>query len=209
MLSFSLLSSGLLSTCILAAPSTILTARGAPGVPSIAVAEKLLVELTVAPQGPQTGYSRDLFPHWITLPGKCNTRKLVLQRDGSNAVISDTCAVLRGTWLSPYDGAIWDDVSDVDIDHMVPLSNAWKSGAANWTTEQRQAFANDLDNPQLWAVTDDVNNEKSDSGPEQWVPPLASYHCTYARAWIKVKSVYDLTITEEEKEALISMLKTC
>jgi hypothetical protein len=112
----------------------------------------------------------------------------------------------------------------------VPLSNAWKSGASSWTTSQRQAFANDLTNPQLLAVTDNVNQAKSDSGPEDWKPPLsmspclsllflagvkglteviASYYCTYAKMWVKVKSVYSLTITSAEKSALTSMLNTC
>ncbi|KAI9649957.1 hypothetical protein NHQ30_002542 [Ciborinia camelliae] len=76
-------------------------------------------------------------------------------------------------WYSPYDGATWTAASDVDIDHLVPLSNAWKSGAASWTTAQRQVFANDLVNPQLLAVTDSVNSAKSDSGPEDWKPSLS------------------------------------
>ncbi|KAE9962607.1 hypothetical protein BLS_000118 [Venturia inaequalis] len=83
------------------------------------------------------------------------------------------------------------------------------SGAAAWTTAQRQAFANDLTNPQLIAVTDNVNQAKSDSGPEDWKPPLASYYCTYARMWVKVKSVYSLTVTSAEKSALVSMLGSC
>ncbi|TVY16532.1 putative secreted protein, partial [Lachnellula arida] len=107
------------------------------------------------------------------------------------------------------DGATWTAASDLDIDHLVPLSNAWKSGAAAWTTPQRQAFANDLTNPQLLAVTDNVNESKSDSGPEDWKPELKSYWCTYAKMWVKVKGVYDLTITSAEKSALTTMLDTC
>lgn len=63
----------------------------------------------------------------------------------------------------------------MDIDHLVPLSNAWKSGASAWTTAQRQTFANDLTHPQLLAVTDNVNESKGDSGPEDWKPPLSEY----------------------------------
>lgn len=66
-----------------------------------------------------------------------------------------------------------------------------------------------MTNPQLLAVTDNVNQAKGDDGPEEWKPPLASYHCTYARMWVKVKSVYDLTVTSAEKAALVSMLDTC
>ena len=160
-------------------------------------------------QGSQTGYSRDKFPHWITQSGACDTREVVLKRDGTGVVQSSSCAATSGTWRSPYDGATWTASSDVDIDHMVPLSNAWKSGASGWTTSRRQAFANDLGNPQLWTVTDNVNESKGDQGPEAWKPPLASFYCTYARSWIKVKHVYALSVTSAEKSALQSMLNSC
>ncbi|EKD20479.1 uncharacterized protein L3040_004234 [Drepanopeziza brunnea f. sp. 'multigermtubi'] len=208
MVSLAVLSTLLLSisTCVLTAPIEV---RAPPGIPTTATARTLLAGLTVAAQGPQTGYSRDLFPSWITISGNCNTRETVLIRDGTNVVTNTACASTSGSWFSPFDGATWTAASDVDIDHMVPLSNAWKSGAAAWTTAQRQVFANDLTNPQLWAVTDNVNQAKSDSGPENWKPPLTSFYCTYAKAWTKVKSVYDLTITSAEKTALTSMLATC
>ncbi|KAL8910424.1 MAG: hypothetical protein Q9171_004262 [Xanthocarpia ochracea] len=186
-----------------------LTARAPPNIPSTSEAKTQLAGLRVAAQGPQTGYSRDLFPHWITQSGACNTRETVLRRDGTSVVTDSACAATSGRWYSPFDGAVWYAASDVDIDHMVPLSNAWKSGAASWTTSRRQAFANDLSNPQLIAVTDNVNQEKSDQGPEAWKPPVTSYHCTYAKMWIKVKSVYYLTITSAEKSALTSMVNTC
>lgn len=110
-----------------AAPtSSPLVARAPPNVPSKAEATSQLAGLTVAPQGPQTGYSRDLFPHWITQSGTCNTRETVLKRDGTNVVTNSACASTSGSWFSPYDGATWTAASDVDIDHMVPLSNAWK-----------------------------------------------------------------------------------
>lgn len=71
------------------------------------------------------GYSRDKFPHWITQSGSCDTRETVLERDGSGVVTSSACAATSGTWVSPYDGATWTAAGDVDIDHMVPLGNAW------------------------------------------------------------------------------------
>lgn len=180
-----------------------------PNIPSFFTASNQLELLVVAPQGPQTGYSRDLFPHWSTQSGSCNTREIVLERDGINVVQDSRCRAVSGSWFSPYEGDTWSDASDVDIDHVVPLSNAWKSGAASWSGDEREAFANDLIRPQLIAVTDNVNQEKSDSGPEEWQPPLRSYHCTYARMWIAVKSSWDLTITEAEKSALEDMLNTC
>ena len=164
----------------LAAPS--LVARTPPNIPSTAEAKSALASLTVAAQGSQDGYSRDLFPHWITISGACNTRETVLKRDGTGVVTDSACASTSGTWLSPYDGATWTAASDVDIDHMVPLSNAWKSGAASWTTSQRQGFANDLVNPQLLAVTDNVNQAKGDKGPEDWKPSLSMFsHIVYSR----------------------------
>jgi hypothetical protein len=97
-----------------------------PNIPSSSTATSLLNGLTVAAQGPQTGYSRDLFPHWIIQSGTCDTRETVLKRDGTSVVTSSACAATSGSWFSPYDGATWTAASDVDIDHVVPLSNAWK-----------------------------------------------------------------------------------
>jgi hypothetical protein len=110
-----------------AAPTpAVLEARTPPNIPSKATATTQLAGLKVAVQGPQTGYSRDLFPHWITQSGACNTRETVLKRDGTGVVTDSACASTSGSWYSPYDGATWTAASDVDIDHMVPLSNAWK-----------------------------------------------------------------------------------
>ena len=103
----------------------------------------------------------------------------------------------------------WSQASDVDIDHMVPLAEAWSSGAWAWTTSRRQTYANDLGGPELWAVTDNVNQSKGDQDPATWQPPLASFDCTYARAWIQVKYYYSLAIDTTEKTSLTGMLDTC
>ncbi|KAL8812121.1 MAG: hypothetical protein Q9223_001179 [Gallowayella weberi] len=193
---------------VVSAPVSLI-ARSPPNIPDSSTAKSQLAGLRVAAQGSQTGYSRELFPHWITQSGTCNTREIVLKRDGTSVMTDSACAATSGRWFSPYDGATWTAASDVDIDHVVPLSNAWKSGAASWTTSRRQAFANDLTNPQLIAVTDDVNQAKGDQGPETWKPAVTSYYCTYAKMWIKVKSVYSLTVTTAEKSALTSMVNSC
>lgn len=117
---------GLASVALVSAAPTALEARAPPNIPSASTARSQLAALTVAAQGPQTGYSRDLFPHWITQSGTCNTREEVLKRDGTNVVTNSACASTSGSWFSPYDGATWTAASDVDIDHVVPLSNAWK-----------------------------------------------------------------------------------
>ncbi|GKT55862.1 secreted protein [Colletotrichum tofieldiae] len=180
-----------------------------PGIPTAATAKTQLAALTVRAWTNTDTYDRDLFPHWSTVSGTCNTRETVLQRDGTNVVVSSACAATSGTWKSPYDGASWTAASDVDIDHMVPLKNAWISGAASWTTAKREQFANDLTRPQLWAVTDEVNQSKSDKSPDSWKPPLTSFYCIYARSWVQVKSYWALSVTSAEKTALTSMLNTC
>lgn len=180
-----------------------------PGTPSKATAQSQLNTLTVKSEGSLTGYSRDLFPHWITISGTCNTRETVLKRDGTSVVTDSSCAAVSGRWYSPYDGATWSATSDVDIDHVVPVAEAWRSGASSWITSRRQSFANDLTRPQLIAVTDNVNQAKGDQDPSTWQPPLSSYRCTYSKMWITVKYSWGLSLQSAEKSALQSMLNTC
>jgi hypothetical protein len=175
---------------------------------SAATARTYLASLTVATEN-RTGYDRDLFPTWITISGTCNTREYILKRDGTNVVTNSACTATSGSWYSVYDGATWTAASDLDIDHLVPLAEAWDSGARNWTTAQRQAFANDVTRPQLIAVTDNVNQSKSDQDPAEWMPPLTSYACTYVRAWVQVKYYYDLSVDTAEKAKLTSVLSGC
>ncbi|MEU0406314.1 HNH endonuclease family protein [Streptomyces griseorubiginosus] len=175
---------------------------------SAATARTYLASLTVATEN-RTGYDRDLFPTWITISGTCNTREYILKRDGSNVVTNSACTATSGSWYSPYDGATWTAASDLDIDHLVPLAEAWDSGASAWTTAQRQAFANDVTRPQLLAVTDNVNQSKGDQDPATWMPSLTSYRCTYVRAWVQVKYYYDLSVDSAEKTALTNYLANC
>ncbi|MEV8086004.1 HNH endonuclease family protein [Streptomyces nigra] len=175
---------------------------------SAATARGYLAQLTVATEN-RTGYDRDLFPHWITQSGTCNTRETVLKRDGSGVVTDSSCAATSGSWYSPYDGATWTAASDLDIDHLVPLAEAWDSGAGSWTTSRRQSFANDLTRPQLIAVTDNVNQSKGDQDPATWMPSRTAYRCTYVRAWVQVKYYYDLSVDSAEKSALTSYLANC
>lgn len=194
------------ATALLGAPS----AQASPPTPIAAsTARTYLGQLTVSAEGSTSGYSRDLFPHWITQSGACDTRETVLKRDGSNVVTNSSCAATSGSWYSEYDGATWTAAGDVDIDHMIPLAEAWTSGASGWSTAQRQAFANDLSQPQLIAVTDNVNQSKSDRDPAEWMPPSASYHCMYARMWVDVKQAYNLSVDSAEKSKLSSVLNGC
>ncbi|ONH22568.1 hypothetical protein BL253_35275 [Pseudofrankia asymbiotica] len=180
-----------------------------PNIPSASTALSRLNSQTVAAESHASTYNRDLFPHWITISGTCNTREQVLKRDGTGVVVNSSCAPTTGSWYSPYDGATWTNTTDVDIDHMVPLAEAWASGAWAWTTAQRQTYANDLGGPELWAVTDNVNQSKGDKDPAEWQPSLTSFRCTYARAWVQVKYYYNLTVDSAEKSTLTSTLNAC
>jgi hypothetical protein len=184
-------------------------AAAPPTPPDAATSRTHLSALTTSTEGSSTGYSRDLFPHWITTSGSCNTRETVLKRDGTNVTVGSDCYPTSGSWYSPYDGATWTSPSDVDIDHMVPLAQAWRSGASGWTTSRRQQFANDLSSSQLWAVTDNVNQAKGDKDPAQWKPSRTAIWCLYARSWVDVKYRYSLTADSAEKSALTSMLGYC
>jgi hypothetical protein len=165
--------------------------------------------LTVAPAKPMTGYSRDRFPLWRKVDKYCDTRDTVLMRDGSNVKASKTCKITSGTWLSPYDQKTVRDPQQIDIDHMVPLANAWRSGADGWTDEKRSDFANDLTRPQLAAVSATTNRSKGDQDPSTWKPPNTAFWCEYAERWIAVKAYWKLTLTDREKSALREMLGTC
>ncbi|MEU9885061.1 HNH endonuclease family protein [Sphaerisporangium sp. NPDC051011] len=180
-----------------------------PNIPTLSTATAELNALKVDIERNASTYDRNLFPHWITISGTCNTRETVLKRDGVGVVTGSDCYPTSGRWTSPYDGATWTLASDIDIDHMVPLAEAWRSGAYAWTTSKRQAFANDLTNPQLWAVTNSVNRAKSDYDPARWKPPLTSFWCTYAKAYIDVKYEWSLSVDSAEKSALSSMLGRC
>ncbi|MFI0766126.1 HNH endonuclease family protein [Streptomyces sp. NPDC021218] len=197
------------ATGVFAFLSTAPAQAALPTPVSATTARSYLASLSVTAEHSRTGYSRDLFPHWITISGACNTRETVLKRDGSGVVTDSSCAATNGSWYSPYDGATWSAASDVDIDHLVPLAEAWDSGAWNWSTSKRQALANDLTRPQLLAVTDNVNQSKGDQDPGTWWPSRTAYKCTYARAWVQVKHYYGLSVDSAEKNALSSVLNGC
>jgi hypothetical protein len=158
--------------------------------------------------GSMSGYSREKFPHWRSTGENCDVRDSVLKRDGKKVKYSG-CNVVAGTWTSFYDGQVLNSPTKVDIDHMVPLANAWRSGAAKWTDTKRGDFANDLDDPQLIAVSAASNRSKGDQDPSTWKPTETSSWCEYAQDWIAVKAKWKLTVTTKEKTALADMLEKC
>ncbi|TFK99738.1 hypothetical protein BDV98DRAFT_135147 [Pterulicium gracile] len=206
-------SASLLAACTvgitMASPVFVPSRRAFPEPVDAATATRYLSELFVQAESNSPAYDRDLFDHWSAVEGACNARETVLERDGENVVTDAACKSTSGTWLSAFDGVTATDASEISIDHMIPLKEAWVSGARLWTDAEREAFANDLVRPQLIAVTVEVNSSKGDKDPAEWMPPVTSYACTYVRAWIEVKHHYDLSVDEAEKEALEGYLADC
>ena len=168
-----------------------------------------LAELVMGGPLSMAGYSRARFPHWIDQGNGCNTRDLVLKRQGQGVLVNGTCKITAGSWMSAYDAVTYTDPRKLDIDHLVPLADAWRSGARTWTDDQRQDFANDLTRPQLIAVSLTQNRAKGDQDPSQWKPPNRDFWCQYAEDWVTVKYFWKLTVTVAEKAALTDMLGTC
>jgi hypothetical protein len=118
--------------------------------------------------------------------------------------------VVAGVWNDPYTAATFTNPSDLDIDHMVPLADAHRSGGWQWSTTRKRDYANDLTYPAtLIAVDDGANSSKSDRPPDQWLPPNSAYRCTYAIEWVSVKSTWTLTVTTSERGALTVILSGC
>ena len=180
-----------------------------------ASAEAALDGLKVSQPGSMSGYSREKFHHWSKASDfgwdppqqSCDAREAALIRDGENVKVGSNCKVESGTWLDPYTAKTFTKPSDIDTDHVVPLANAWRSGASSWDDKERERYANDPD--VLLSVEDNANQAKGDKGPEAWKPPNQAEWCDYATRWIRIKSKYNLSVNEQEKEALTQMLDTC
>ena len=158
------------------------------------------------------GYDRSLFRHWIDADRNgCDTRREVLIDESITPVqVGGGCSISGGRWYSTYDDVTTTDASTFDIDHMVPLKEAWDSGAHAWTSTRREAFANDLTLAvSLIAVSASSNRSKSDRDPAEWMPPRVAYHCTYVTAWIAVKKAWDLSVDQAEYRKLEQVLAGC
>ena len=157
-----------------------------------------------------TGYNRALFKHWVDADKDgCNTRAEVLIEEAvTKPKVGAKCTLTGGKWLSAYDGKSISKSTDLDVDHMVPLAEAWRSGAWKWSSAQRQAYANDLeDSRALIAVTLSTNRSKGDKDPALWMP--AKEQCTYVENWIAVKVKYSLTVDAKEATKLNTLIDSC
>lgn len=154
-------------------------------------------------------YDRDSqYGDWIDADGDClNTRHEVLQQESLMPAIIEDCKVIFGLWYDPYTAKTFNDPSELDVDHMVPLKEAHISGAYAWTDEQRRAFANDLDNPgHLIAVQARANRVKGAKDPSEWLPPNEAFHCAYVKTWIGIKLKWNLSVDEEEHRTVADIL---
>jgi hypothetical protein len=177
-------------------------------------AAQLLTGLTVRVADTGAHYKRADWGDWAyDSASKCSTREQVLRRDGHDVKVDSQC---RSTcpsdaqapcWASLYDGVTVTSASKLQIDHVVPVSEAAHSGSRSWSKDQRKAFYNDTDN--LVAVSIHSNESKGDRDPAVWRPQAHDSWCLYARAYVHIKAKYKLTIDQPEHDALVSMLHTC
>jgi len=172
---------------------------------------QLLAALRVAPEVDGGAYNRDAFdyPDGGKDSRGCNTRGRVLQRDSTVPAQVDYpgCKVLAGRWVDATNGLVYEDPGDVSIDHLVPLKEAYVSGAATWPAATMVAFGNDVDRPEaLKVIGGSGNASKGDKDPAEWKPPLQAAWPSYARSWLVVKVAYGLTADQAEVDALRAIL---
>ncbi|MER5623686.1 HNH endonuclease family protein [Streptosporangium sp. NPDC002544] len=197
-------------TSALTTPQAVAEPRKRSQAETTALARRMLAQLKVARPLSIRGYSRERFQSRSAhRKGRCSTREMVLARDGRNVRRNAACHPVKGLWYSPYDGKWLKSEKYVDVDHLVPLAYAWRSGAKRWSQAKRRAFANDLTRPELLTVSHSANIAKGGRGPQGWRPQRRAHWCRYATSWITVKHHYRLFVTRKEKVALLNMLRTC
>lgn len=174
-------------------------------------AAKLLLALPSADELTAPSYSRAKFRHWIPVGRTgCNARYYVLWQENLRRP-KPKCSSTSGRWVSAFDGLVVTRAGELDVDHMVPLAEAWRSGAATkWDAATRQRFANDVSYPHsLIAVSASSNRSKGDNDPETWLPPLETFRCAYVVRWIAVKHRWRLAVDAGEFTALDDALLDC
>lgn len=186
------------------------THKNTPSAPKGSALEALNT-LQVKGRAPKTGYERSQFGEgWAQVNG-CSTRDIILNRDLKNVVFDDECSVVSGVLDDPYTGKTItftkENASQVQIDHVVALSDAWQKGAQLVTIDKRKQLANDP--LELLAVDGPANQQKSDGDAATWLPKNKSFRCEYVARQIAVKRKYDLWVTQAEKEAIVGVLTTC
>lgn len=200
--------------------ATVLLGCGLMAVPSARADVVALDSLPVHPSASMDGYSRDQFGRAWTDDNDdelghnhCDTRDDILARDLTDVVRQGSCVVMWGVLDDPYTGRVIvfhhgpKTSAQIQIDHVVPLADAWRTGAQQLTPEIRTNLANDPRN--LLAVEGRANTVKSDQDASQWLPPNSAFHCTYVDKQISIKAAYHLWVTPEEKDAMRKVLSSC
>ena len=159
----------------------------------------------------RTGYVRTKFKHWVGAGNGCDSRKAVIIAEAIvKPVVEKGCVIKGGEWLSVYDLVKVTEAGKLDVDHMVPLAEAWDSGASAWDDAKREMYANDQTDPRhLIAVTGASNRSKSDRDPAEWLPTNKAYLCEYLTNWVSIKVRWNLSVDKIEKAAIETGLKSC
>src|SRR5665811_1191734 len=185
-----------------------------PTPPKAGTALAEVARLTVKGRAPKTGYTRAQFGQaWFdTDRNGCDTRNDILRRDLHSRQMKNACKVMAGTLApDPYTGTsirfVYGGASEVVIDHLVALSDAWQKGAATWPAGKRLALANDPLN--LMAVDSSTNRSKGDGDAATWLPPNKAFRCTYVARQVAVKGKYAIWVTSAERDAMTRVLTTC
>jgi hypothetical protein len=172
-----------------------------------------LAKLPVKGRAATTGYSRSQFGEGWALTGGCDMRNFILQRDMTNVVMGADCKVQSGTLHDPYSGETIVFVrgpstsDDIQIDHVVALSDTWQKGAQQLSLAERIALANDP--LELLAVSGDLNQQKSGGDAASWLPPRKEFRCQYIARQIAVKAKYRLWVTPAEHDMMARVLALC
>jgi Excalibur calcium-binding domain/Protein of unknown function (DUF1524) len=192
--------------------STATTSRRQP-VAQTGTASAALEALPVKGRAPKTGYSRDQFGDgWASVAG-CDTRDRILARDLTRKtyVAGDDCRIQSGFLRDPYTAQtimyVRGGASEVDVDHVVALGDAWQKGAQQWSRGRREVFANDP--LELLAVSSTANRAKGDGDAATWLPSNKSFRCDYVARQIAVKQRYGLWVTRAEHDAMARVLSSC
>ena len=162
-------------------------------------------------QEPNSGeYQRSKFGHgWADTDGDCQDQRAEALINTSSLPVrfanSEKCRVITGRWISPFTGAVIQNSSDIDIDHVVPLAWAWRHGAEHWPQIKRENFANDPAN--LWPVEASLNRSKGGSGPDEWLPP--ENQCQYVARFFRITKIYNLNVSESENTTFRELLSKC
>jgi hypothetical protein len=199
------------------------TGGSTPAVPPAATDTATKLNALVVADSQDVDYDRDEWKHWDNVTSCWSVREQVLAdeavagslvlldaKDKKTTNVAQACKITSGKWIDPYTNKEFTDPGKLDIDHMIPLSKAAQSGAQGWDTAKKKAYANDRTYANhLLAVDASANRSKSDQGPADWKPSNEGYWCEYATSWVAVSANYQLTVSADDKAALIAMLQKC